>query len=132
MKDPDRLIKVERAIAKLYGEETTANPHAFWDKEKEIHFFSEIKKIEEKRINSQHYNEKVDVDGVLIPKKLVTAKETSSRTCVICNTYSFKLKDDLYMYKFGCCFKCFIQHVEGRESKWQEKKKNLIANSLKD
>ena len=35
MKDPDRLIKVEKAIKEKYGSETIQNPKATWDDEKE-------------------------------------------------------------------------------------------------
>jgi hypothetical protein len=31
MKDPDYLIKVEKAIQKKYGDETIQNPKANWD-----------------------------------------------------------------------------------------------------
>ena len=35
MKDPNRLIKVEKAILEKYGEEAIQNPKANWDEEKE-------------------------------------------------------------------------------------------------
>ena len=43
----------------------------------------------------------------------------NSRECPVCGLYSFHLKDDLYMHKFECCFKCYIQYVEGREERWK-------------
>ena len=63
-------------------------------------------------------NEKVEVNGVLIPKKLFT-KDSQNRTCPVCNTYSFNSKDDVYMKKFECCCKCYIQWVDGREERWK-------------
>jgi len=30
------------------------------------------------------------------------------------------MKDDLYMNKFDCCWKCYIQWVEDREERWLE------------
>ena len=42
----------------------------------------------------------------------------SNRSCPTCGSYSFKSVDDLYMTKFECCFKCYIQYVEGREERW--------------
>ena len=40
-------------------------------------------------------------------------------TCPVCDTYSFNVKDDVYMNKFQCCWKCYIQWVEDREDRWQ-------------
>ena len=34
MKDPDYLIKVEKAIKEKYGDEAIQNPKANWDEEK--------------------------------------------------------------------------------------------------
>jgi len=115
MKDPDRLIKVEKAIKEKYGEEAIQNPKANWSKEKEEEYLQQIKKI----YKSKKPKEKIEVDGVLMPKKLFTKE--SNRTCPICKVYSFSMADDLYMFKFECCFKCYIQHVEGREDKWLKK-----------
>ena len=35
MKDPDYLIKVEKAIQEKYGDKTIQNPKVTWDQEKE-------------------------------------------------------------------------------------------------
>ena len=35
MKDPDYLVKVEKAIAEKYGDETIQDPRGSWDAEKE-------------------------------------------------------------------------------------------------
>jgi len=115
MKDPEHLIKVEKAIQEKYGDETIQNPKASWDHEKEKEYIKQIKKI----FKSVKPKEKIEVDGVLMPKKLFTKKQ--ERTCPECKVYSFDMKDDLYMAKFKCCFKCYIQYVEGREQKWLKK-----------
>jgi len=109
MKDPEHLIKVETAIQEKYGEETIQNPKTTWDDEKEKEYLQQIKKI----AKSERPKEKVEVEGVLMPKKLFTKEST--RTCPKCKVYSFDMKDDLYMAKFKCCFKCYVQHIEGRE-----------------
>ena len=57
-----------------------------------------------------------EVNGVFISKKLLTRE--SNRSCPVCNTYSFKSKDDVYMSKFECCEGCYIQWVEDREERW--------------
>ncbi len=115
MKDPDKLIKVELAIQEKYGEEAIQNPKANWNQEKERAYLEQIKQISK----SEKPKEKMEVDGVLMPKKLFIKK--IERTCPQCNKYSFKSKDDLYMTKFKCCFKCYVLYVEGREEKWLKK-----------
>ena len=42
-KDPNYAIKVEKAIAKKYGEETIQNPKKNWDDDKEKKYLSQIK-----------------------------------------------------------------------------------------
>jgi len=115
MKDPEHLIKVEKAIQEKYGEEAIQNPKANWDQEKEKQYLEQIKKI----AKSEKPKEKIEVDGVLMPKKLF--RKESKRTCPECKIYSFDMRDDLYMAKFKCCFKCYILYVEGREKKWRAK-----------
>ena len=115
MKDPDYLIKVEKAIQEKYGDETIQNPKQSWDQDKEKEYLEQIKKI----LITEKPNEKIEVNGVLMPKKLF--RKESERTCPVCEIYSFSTKDDLYMAKYKCCFKCYIKHVEGRETKWLKK-----------
>ena len=115
MKDPEHLIKVEKAIQEKYGDETIQNPKTNWDQEKEKEYLQQIKKISK----FEQPKEKLEVEGVLMPKKLF--RKESKRTCPTCKVYSFDMKDDMYMAKFKCCFKCYVQHVEGREEKWLKK-----------
>jgi hypothetical protein len=115
MKDPNRLIKIEKAILEKYGEETIQNPKTNWDEEKEKAYLEQIRKI----AKSRRPKEKVTVNGILMPKKLFNKE--SKRTCPSCQVYSFDMKDDLYMVKFKCCYKCYVQHVEDREERWFKK-----------
>ena len=113
-KDPNYAVKVEKAIAEKYGKEAVVNPKSQWDDEKEKQYLDELKS------NYRHdrsESEKEDLDGVLISKELLNRE--SKRSCPTCNTYSFKSVDDLYMTKFGCCNKCYIQWIEGREERWK-------------
>jgi len=113
-KDPDYIAKLEKAIADKYGKETVEHPKASWDEEMERFYLSDLK------TNSRHLNEeqeKEEVSGVLISKELLNRE--SRRSCPTCNIYSFKSVDDLYMTKFDCCFKCYVQWVEGREERWK-------------
>ena len=115
-KDQDYIASVEKAIAQKYGTDTIQNPKSNWTDEKEREYLSQLKKFSENERRQQDQEEKVETNGYFISKKLLN-KETN-RTCPVCDTYSFDLKDDVYMSKFECCFKCYIQWVEDREERW--------------
>ena len=115
--DPHYVVKVEKAITKKYGEETIQNPKKHWNEEKEKEYQEQIEEFYKKRDKIKDKSEKVEVDGIFIPKKLLSKK--SNRTCPTCSTYSFKSQDDVYMSKYDCCYRCFIQYVDGREERWQ-------------
>ena len=117
-KDPNYIAKLEKAISEKYGGETVANPRGNWDDEKEKIYLEQIEKLRQKELLLDEMDEKVEVNGVLIPKKLFT-RDSQSRTCPVCNTYSFNPKDDVYMKKFECCQECHVQWVEGREDRWK-------------
>tara|TARA_R100000005_G_C4837588_1_gene110746 strand:- start:129 stop:530 length:402 start_codon:yes stop_codon:yes gene_type:complete len=117
-KDPNYVAKLEKAISEKYGEETITNPRGSWNDEKEAIYQEQIQKLYKKQDSLDEMNEKIEVNGVLIPKKLLT-REDVNRTCPACKTYSFNLKDDIYMKKFDCCYNCYIQWVEGREERWK-------------
>tara|TARA_R110002020_G_scaffold135370_5_gene302287 strand:+ start:1075 stop:1458 length:384 start_codon:yes stop_codon:yes gene_type:complete len=115
-KDPNYVVKLEKAIQQKYGEETIQNPNAGWDEEKEKIYLKQLKKVglKERRLDDQ--KEKVNAGGFLINKKLLNKE--SNRVCPVCGTYSFKARDDVYMSKYECCFDCYITYVEGREERW--------------
>ncbi len=115
-KDQDYIASVEKAIAQKYGTDAIQNPKSNWTDEKEREYLSQLKKFSENERRQQDQEEKVETNGYFISKKLLN-KETN-RTCPVCDTYSFNLKDDVYMSKFECCFKCYIQWVEDREERW--------------
>jgi len=116
-KDPNYVVKLEKAIAKKYGEEAVENPKKYWTDEKEKQYLSDLKEFY-KDTDEKEDIDKDDVNGVFIPKKLLNRE--SNRSCPICNTYSFKSNDDVYMSKFDCCEKCYIQWIEGREDRWKK------------
>ncbi|MFW9949940.1 MAG: hypothetical protein ACFFKA_07435 [Candidatus Thorarchaeota archaeon] len=118
------LEKLEKAISEKYGIETIQNPKASWTRLKEAEYLKQLHKLAKKQNCKLESDDKVVVDGVLIPKKLFM-KETD-RICASCGEYSFNIQDDLYMTKFKCCFECYVQYVEGREEKWLVEK--LIEN----
>ena len=115
-KDLNYIANIEKAISDKYGTETVQNPKGRWTKEKEEQYLEQLKKLQEKTDRLQEKIEKVEFNGFLISKKLLN--RNGNRTCLTCDTYSFDSKDDVYMNKFDCCFKCYIQYVEGREDRW--------------
>tara|TARA_R100000008_G_C3573561_1_gene163757 strand:- start:1112 stop:1510 length:399 start_codon:yes stop_codon:yes gene_type:complete len=119
MKDKDfnYVAKIEKAISKKYGEETIQHPKKNWTDEKEKEYLEQQKQLYYKNLLEEDVD-KVEVNGVFVPKKLI--KKNSNRSCPICNVYSFKSNDDVYMSKFGCCEKCYIQWIEGREDRWND------------
>tara|TARA_Y100001938_G_C7802331_1_gene287728 strand:+ start:29 stop:406 length:378 start_codon:yes stop_codon:yes gene_type:complete len=114
-KDPNYAIKVEKAIAEKYGDETIINPKSSWDNEKEKEYLDQLKSSYVVDADTEDLD-KEEVYGVFIPSKLL--KEESKRSCPVCNTYSFKSNDDVYMTKFECCFSCYVRWVEDREDRW--------------
>jgi len=114
-KDPNYVVKLEKAIAKKYGQEAIENPKKHWTDEKEKEYLSELKEFYENTEDKEDID-KDEVNGVFIPKKLLNKE--SNRSCPICNIYSFKSNDDVYMTKFDCCEKCYIQWIEDREERW--------------
>ena len=116
-KDLNYIAKIEQAIGDKYGEEAIQNPKANWSEEKEKEYLEQIKKIQQKQRKISEAKDKIEVNGFFISKKLLN--KDSKRLCPVCETYSFEMKDDLYMNKFECCFGCYIQWVEGREERWE-------------
>jgi hypothetical protein len=110
------LAKYEQAIAQKYGDVTVANPRSFWDEEKEKKYLEELKEISIRNTKRAEAGEKVEKDGYLVSKKLINKE--SDRTCPACFEYSFDIKDDVYMNKYDCCSKCYLQFVEDREERW--------------
>ena len=116
-KDPNYVVRVEKAIAKKYGPETIQNPKANWDDEKEKEYKEQIKKMLEKEDQFREKAEKIEVDGVFVNKKLLTREH--NRKCPVCNSFSFSIHDDVYMLKYECCKSCYIRWVEDREERWE-------------
>ena len=115
--DLNDIAKFENAIAKKYGPEAIENPRKHWNDEKEKSYQDQIKKLAEKECSFEEKDDKVEVDGFLISKKLLN-KDTTRRTCPVCKAYSFKIRDDVFMNKFECCYNCYVQWVESREERW--------------
>jgi len=113
-KDPNYAVKIEQAIVKKYGEEAVQHPKKKWTNEKEKEYVKQLKDLY--KDSNEKDDHQIDVGGVFIAEKLITKE--SKRSCPVCKTYSFKSNDDVYMLKFDCCEKCYIQWVEDREERW--------------
>jgi hypothetical protein len=113
-KDLNDIAAIEKAIKEKYGDEAIQNPKKHWDKEKEEKYLKDLKDFYSKKASKKKTTES---NGFLLKEKR-NSNETD-RKCPVCGVYSFLPKDDLYMNKFQCCFKCYIQYVEDREERWK-------------
>lgn len=115
-RDYNKLAAIEKAISKKYGKEAIQNPNSTWNDEKERDYLESSKKYQKKINKSNEDNDLVEVDGFLMPRKLINHE--SKRICSVCSIYSFDKADDYYMNKFDCCNICFIKWVDNREERW--------------
>ena len=116
-KDWNYVAAIEKAIAEKYGKDTIQDFKSGWDEIKEKEYLEQLKEANKKE-NARRYIEENNEDNIRIRKKKKT--KTSERSCPVCKTYSFSMKDDLYMNRFNCCFRCYVDFVEGREEAWKE------------
>ena len=114
-KDLNKIAKIEKAIAKKFGTQAIIDPKSLWNEDKEKKYLKQLKEFYDKERKRRDNSDKINQEGFLLSKNLISKE--SKRICLTCDEYSFELKDDLYMNKFGCCFKCYIQWVEDREKK---------------
>ena len=113
-KDLNRIAKVEKAMSKKFGKQSIINPKSGWNDEKEEQYLQDLKIFYSEECREAE--DKINEDGFFITRNLIN-KEIN-RVCPVCDTYSFYGRDDLYMNKFECCEKCYIQWVENREERW--------------
>jgi len=112
----NHIAAVEQAISKKYGEETVQNPKANWDENKEKEYQQQMKEFYQKSQRNEKSQEKVDVNGIKVSKKLLN--RDAMRSCPICSSFARRSMDDVCLVKFDCCFKCYLQYVEHREERW--------------
>ena len=115
-KDLNDIVKIEKAIKEKYGKEAIDNPKKFWTEEKERRYIEQSKKFYEKVERAESKSDVHQHDGVLVSRNLLN--KPPSPACPVCGDYFLKIKDDLYMSRYKCCFGCFIQYVEDREERW--------------
>jgi len=119
-KDYNYIAAVEKAIAEKYGKETVQDFRSSWDSEKEKIYLQQLKE-DRGRKQSKRNTEEIETPFYRIKKAKKIKKP--QRSCPVCKTYSFSTKDDLYMNRFKCCFRCYIDFVEGNEDRWREGKR---------
>jgi len=115
-KDLNKIAYVEKAIAKKFGYDAIVNPKSFWTDDKEKEYLEQLEEFYSKQHKMLENLEKTEKDGFLLPKNLISKE--SKRICPICETYSFNMRDDLYMNKYECCYTCYVQWVVDREERW--------------
>ena len=115
-KDLNRIARAEQAISEKYGEEAIKNPRQDWTEAKEKDYIEQSRQFYQKQYKNDEWQEKVDVNGIKISKKLLNKE--SLKNCPICGSFPEKSMDDVCLIKFECCNKCYIQYVEGREERW--------------
>tara|TARA_Y100000310_G_scaffold336768_1_gene422226 strand:- start:1252 stop:1641 length:390 start_codon:yes stop_codon:yes gene_type:complete len=117
-KDPNYVVKLEKAIADKYGKEAVQNPKSEWSDDKEKQYQKEVKDINHRLYQPDKLSEKINVNGVFISKKLLTRE--ANRTCPICGKYNLNSRDEVFIIKWLCCEKCYIKYVEDREDRWKK------------
>jgi|TARA_R110002012_G_scaffold249455_1_gene427028 hypothetical protein len=127
-KDYDKIAAAEKAIKEKYGEEAVTNPRSNWDEEKEKEYLEQMKELYRRNNNKREWQEKIDVNGVKISKKLLNRE--SLKNCLVCGAFPKSVRDDVSLIKFDCCSKCYIQYVEDREERWLKGWRPNNGNSL--
>lgn len=115
-KDLNHIAAVEKAISEKYGSEAVANPRANWDEEKEKEYLSQMREFYQKIKKNEEYQEKIDINGIKVSKKLLNRESLTS--CSVCGSFPRKSMDDVCLIKFQCCGACYDKYVFGREDRW--------------
>jgi hypothetical protein len=127
-KSQNEIVAIEKAISKKYGDEAIQNPKSNWNPEKEKEYLKQMKALYTKVRHNEEQQEKVDINGIKVSKKLLNRDPLKG--CTVCGCFPQKSMDDVCLLKFECCSKCHIQYVEGREERWLKGWRPNNGNSL--
>lgn len=105
----DELAKIEKAVAEKYGEEASRRFDSNWTTDKERAFVAQQKEQFLKQRKKED-NSFIEEKGFLLDKALINTGR--ARTCPVCEIYSFYRRDDMYLNKFQCCYKCFLKYYD--------------------
>ena len=110
---------LKKQLHKKYGKETAAQDFRCFlgTRQMEKDYLRQLKEAN-KKTSSYSSRREIKRVGEVEIKKRSTASQTN-RTCPVCKTYSFSLKDDLYMNRFSCCYECYLDFVIAREDDWK-------------
>jgi len=108
------IQEVERQVKEKFGKEALKDPNELLSDKFKADFEVQLRERAEKERKKTEEPEIIEQDGFFIAKKLIT-KDRIERTCPMCKTFSFDIRDDVHMLKHGCCLNCFILHIEGKE-----------------
>tara|TARA_R110000751_G_scaffold132779_5_gene235341 strand:+ start:1176 stop:1571 length:396 start_codon:yes stop_codon:yes gene_type:complete len=115
-KDFNYIAGLEKAIKKKFGETAIINPASLWNEDKETSYIKQLRDFVEKQRKHETQIEPENVNGILITKKLLNKDRIN--ICVTCNEAIRTVNDDIYILKFKCCERCYIEYVEDREERW--------------
>ena len=101
---------MKRLFLKNMAKRLRSTPRKGWSDEKEKEYREQLKEVYQKENLLFEKDDKVEVDGFLISKKLLN--RDNNRICPVCDVYSFEIRDNIYMNKFDCCFNCYVQWVD--------------------
>ena len=100
-KDWDYIAKVEKAIKQKYGAEAIQNPSSFWDEEKEKEYIEQLKELAAKEEAYEEQTEKVEINGFLVPKKLLSKE--GKKKCPVCGSFCLKFLYRVFHLLFTTC-----------------------------
>tara|TARA_R110002074_G_scaffold152267_2_gene306186 strand:+ start:1747 stop:2139 length:393 start_codon:yes stop_codon:yes gene_type:complete len=115
-KNLNKIAAIEKAISEKYGDEAIQNPHTNWSEEKEKMYLEQLGVFYSKSRKSDAWEEKIDIDGVKVSKKLLSRESLAN--CPVCGNLPKKSLDDVCLVKFECCSYCYYKYVEDREKRW--------------
>jgi len=127
--DLNYIAGLEKAIKKKYGAEAIENPANNWDSEKENDYLKQLEEFVAKQKLAEQESEVENVDGILVSRKLLSKE--GIKNCPVCAGKATTINDDIYMTKYECCSKCYINYIDGREQRWLEgwRPKNVTKNN---
>ena len=116
-KDYNLIAAFEKAIVEKYGKNTVQDFRSYWEEQKEKEY---LKQLRDRKVKTQNKSnkEQIKAGDIIIRKK--RRKDKESRTCPVCKTYSFSMRDDLYMVRHECCYRCYVDFVEPDEESWKK------------
>lgn len=116
-RDLETLQQIEESIRNKFGEEALIDPRSLWNETKEKDFKNQLVEEQEKYLLREKNEEKVEENGFLISKCLLTTKKCEG--CQTCGKFFTDASDNIYLLKFECCQQCYILYVEDREERWK-------------